>query len=80
VLQTLDAPAGNISVWVANIRALQRPAAVALVLAAFLVCVNLAARGEPLPPNLLDSVTQYAQMVTFYLFGDRSYSYLKTGK
>lgn len=73
-LSTLDAPPGNVSVWVANIRALQRPVAVLLVIGGYLYALSAA---KQLPAGTLDSLSQYAQMVTFYLFGDRSYTYLK---
>ena len=73
-LAQLDAPPGNVSVWVANIRALQRPVAVMLVISGYLFALSAA---KQLPAGTLDSLSQYAQMVTFYLFGDRSYTYLK---
>lgn len=72
-LALLDTP-GGVHAWVADIRALQRPAAVLLVLVAYLYTLYA---GSHLPAATLDSVAQYAQMVTFYLFGDRSYAYLK---
>lgn len=67
--------AGNVSQWVANIRALQRPVVVALVLLAYLVSLCGGA-----PESAIEGVSQYAAMVTFYLFGDRSYAYFKKGK
>jgi len=70
----LDTPTGQVSIWVANIRALQRPIAVGLVLAGYLYSL---AYANQLPQATLDGIAQYAQMVTFYLFGDRSYMYLK---
>lgn len=76
-LATLDTPAGNVSQWVANIRAMQRPVAVMLVISGYLAAL---AYANKLPAGALDSLSQYAQMVTFYLFGDRSYAYLKGGK
>lgn len=77
VVAQLDAPASNISVWVANIRALQRPTAVLLILGGYLYCLH---QARLLPAGVLDTMAQYAEMVTFYLFGDRSYSYLKSGR
>jgi hypothetical protein len=73
-LAKLDSPPGNVSQWVANIRALQRPVAVVLVIGGYLAAL---AYAKQLPPATLDGLSQYAQMVTFYLFGDRSYTYLK---
>ena len=67
--------AGDISQWVANIRALQRPVASIGIIAGYLVAVITGADAEV----TLD-LSQYAQMVTFYLFGDRTYSYFKKGK
>lgn len=73
-LAELDRPAGNVSQWVADVRAMQRPAAVVIVLGAYVVGVSAWAE---LPAGLLDQLGVYAQMVTFYLFGDRSYAYLR---
>jgi hypothetical protein len=73
-LAQLDAPTGPVSLWVGNIRAMQRPVAVALVLLAYLYVLQA---GDAVAHGTLDSVAQYAQMVTFYLFGDRSYLYLR---
>ena len=67
--------AGNVSQWVANIRALQRPVASGLIICGYLVAVTISA-----PEDVVLQLGQYAQMVTFYLFGDRSYSYFKKGK
>ena len=66
--------AGNISQWVANIRALQRPVAIVGIIAGYLVAVMTNA-----DPDVTLDLSQYAQMVTFYLFGDRTYSYFKKG-
>ena len=73
-LASLDTPAGTVSVWVANVRAMQRPIACALVIGAYIVAVNSA---KTLPAGALDTLGTYAQMVTFYLFGDRSYAAFK---
>lgn len=73
-LAALDQPSGNVSQWVANIRALQRPLAVVLIIVGYLYGLYAA---DHLPPATLEGLSQYAQMVTFYLFGDRSYMYLK---
>lgn len=73
-LAEIDA-AGNVSQWVANIRAMQRPVAVALIILAYLVAV---CGGTP--DSAIEGISQYAAMVTFYLFGDRSYAHMKRGK
>lgn len=76
-LAQLDAPGGNVSQWVANFRAMQRPVACVLVIGAYIVAVGFA---NQVPADALTTLAAYAQMVTFYLFGDRSYAYFKTGK
>lgn len=72
-LAKLDEP-GNVHMWVADLRALQRPIATILIILAYLYCLSAA---NALPVGVVESVAQYAQMVTFYLFGDRSYMYLR---
>jgi hypothetical protein len=67
--------AGNVSPWVANVRALQRPVASGLIISGYLVAVTISA-----PEEVVLQMGQYAQMVTFYLFGDRSYGHFKRGK
>lgn len=74
-LAQLDAPGANVSPWVADVRAMQRPVACLAVIAAYVFAVF-----NTVPPDTLAGLGVYAQMVTFYLFGDRSYSYFKTGK
>lgn len=76
-LAQLDVPTGSISLWVADVRALQRPVACLLVIGGYIVAVH--ASGK-LPAGVLDSLGSYAQMVTFYLFGDRSYAALKANR
>lgn len=67
VLAQLDA-AGNISPWVANLRAMQRPALATWILAAY-VAVLLGAGDAA--ASTVDQLQQLAGMVVFYLFGDR---------
>lgn len=76
VLQQLDA-AGNVSAWVANLRALQRPALATWILVAYIAA--LLGLGDP-QASTVDQLAQLAGMVTFYLFGDRTYSAMKGGK
>ena len=73
-LAELDA-AGNVSQWVANVRAMQRPTAVALIILAYLLAI---CGGTP--ESAIEGISQFAAMVTFYLFGDRGYAYMKRGK
>jgi len=73
-LAALDEVKGQISIWVANIRALQRPFAVFFVLLAYAVFVLMGA-----PPEVQAQVASFAQMAVFYLFGERGYRYMKKG-
>lgn len=73
----LDSPTGQVSPWVANIRALQRPVAAAAIILGYLVAVTA---GGAVPDDITGQLGSYAQMVTFYLFGDRSYMYLRNAK
>lgn len=70
----MDAPAGNVSQWVANVRALQRPVAAAAIILGYIIAATAL---TDLPADLVAGLGTYAEMVTFYLFGDRSYAYLK---
>lgn len=66
---------GDTYMWVEAVRKLQRPVAVALIISAY-VAAALFSDNQA----MIDGLSVYAQMVTFYLFGDRSYAYLKKGK
>lgn len=73
-LADLDKPAGNISPWVANLRASSR------YIAAFMVILNgcgQAAWGSD-PATVALSITM-AESGFFFLFGDRVYLHLKRG-
>ncbi|WP_102796768.1 hypothetical protein [Bowmanella denitrificans] len=63
---------GNVSLWVANIRALQRPVIGLSVITGYVVAVNTGAS-----PETQIQLGQYASMVTFYLFGDRTWQYIR---
>jgi hypothetical protein len=63
------------SQWVVNARAMQRPVAVLLITIAWFVVV-----AGNYPPAVIDLVSNLASSVVFYLFGDRTYMYLKRGK
>ena len=71
-LAKIDSAAGNVSAWVNNARALQRPVAVVLIISGYLGSIVLMSDGA-----VIDNLASYANMVTFYLFGDRSYMYIK---
>lgn len=64
----LDKPAGPVSQWVNNVRAMQRPPVVFMVLGAWVLCaVGIVAT---LPENF-KLVSDMAGAIFFYLFGDR---------
>jgi len=73
-LAQIDA-VGNVSQWVANLRALQRPVVSFLIINGYILSVFTLKDVV-----LIDQMATYAQMVTFYLFGDRTYMYFKKGK
>lgn len=74
-LSAIDAVSGT-SQWVSDVRGIQRPAAVAIILLTYTVCV--------LNPNVLqetlDLVANLASSAMFYLFGDRTLMYLNARK
>jgi len=72
----LDAPAGEIYKWAATARALQRPALSTLIIAAYAGTILWGQASQ----DTLDTLGSYAQMVTFYLFGDRAYNWVKRGR
>jgi hypothetical protein len=73
-LAALDAPSGDSYKWVNAVRSLQRPVVSGAIILGYLAaCYGL---GSP-TQDTLDTLGQYASMVTFYLFGDRTYSYMK---
>lgn len=74
-LAALDSPAGNVSVWVNNVRAMQRPPVVYAVTLAWLI----GAFGF-MPEQNFVMVSNIAATVFFYLFGDRTNLYFKRGR
>jgi len=71
----LDSPTGTVHTWVADLRALQRPAIATMIIVAYITAISISA-----PADTVASLADYVQMVTFYLFGDRAYSYRKAGR
>lgn len=67
--------AEGVSTWVANVRALQRPVVSLCIISGYVAAVMFVDDND-----IVNGLGGYAQMVTFYLFGDRTYSYLKKGK
>lgn len=70
-LAEIDSAAPNVHAWVNDVRALQRPIATALIIGGYLSTFWFTAE-----PAVTESLGTYAQMVTFYLFGDRTYMYM----
>lgn len=71
-LAEVDAAASNVHAWVNDVRALQRPVAAFLIIGGYVSAFAFSADA-----GLIDNLGTYAQMVTFYLFGDRTYMYMK---
>lgn len=67
-LAQLDQVGANVDAWVNDVRALQRPVAVVMCIAGFIM----------FPMSTFWS--GLASAAVFYLFGDRTYMYLKGGK
>ena len=74
-LAQIDSAASNVHAWVNDVRALQRPVAAAMIIGGYLASFWLAT-----DQGITENHGTYAQMVTFYLFGDRSYMYMRKGR
>lgn len=74
-LAEIDAAGPNVSTWVNNIRALQRPVASGLIITGYLSTFYIQADGA-----IVENLGQYALMVTFYLFGERGYMHMKKSR
>lgn len=70
-LAKIDSAEGT-SQWVSNVRAMQRPAVSFVVIIAYVGSFMVTEDAV-----IIEGIGQYAQMVTFYLFGDRTYMYMK---
>lgn len=70
-LAKLDA-AGEVHTWVNDVRALQRPVAVVLVISAWIYTTAVGAS-----PGVQELTANLASSVIFYLFGDRTYTSLR---
>ena len=73
-LSKIDSAQG-VSQWVSNVRAMQRPVVSGVIIFAYVGAIGLSKDVE-----MVNSLGVYAQMVTFYLFGDRTYMYMKKGR
>ena len=74
-LAEIDAAAANVHAWVNDVRALQRPIAGFLIIGGYIGSFAFNADAQT-----INSLGTYAQMVTFYLFGDRTYMYMRGNK
>lgn len=74
-LAELDKPSGNISQWVADLRASFRYIAAGIIILAAVVTLFVPTRVE-----LVDIVWQAAGSVWAFIFGGRAYQYIKRGK
>lgn len=75
-LAQLDTPTGTVYTWVSSFRAMQRPALSTLIILGYFAAVFTSQASQ----ETLDMMGSYAQMITFYLFGDRAYNYMKKGR
>lgn len=73
-LAALDVTPPNVHAWVADIRALQRPALATWILVAYITAMMIDA-----PPSTVDKLGDYAAMVVFYLFGSVGYQSMRHG-
>ena len=77
----LDQPAANISTWVADLRASFRYiAAGIIILAGAFIAVYDALVPLTVAPAAYETMTQLMGSVFAFLFGDRVYIHLKSGK
>ena len=67
-----DGVSGPVSLWVNNIRALQRPAVALLVILAWATTLYM-----EVSPDLSTMAANLASSVAFYLFGDRTLMYAR---
>lgn len=73
-LAELDKGEGGASQWVVNVRQLQRPVALLLVIGAWLASIIMQADD-----SVVRMTSDLASAGVFYLFGDRTLMYLKRG-
>jgi hypothetical protein len=79
-LAQLDQPAGNISRWVADLRASARYIAVFVILGGYGVLATIDALYKPVTSGVLEQWAMLAQSAVFFLLGDRVNMALKSGK
>lgn len=72
----LDKPSGNISQWVADLRASFRYIAAGLIIIAAIGTIYY----PPADPAVTDLAWSAARSAWSFIFGDRMYNYIKNGK
>lgn len=77
-LSRLDQVQGEVSLWVSNIRALQRPVASTVIVISWLGL--MAYHGGTDPDTVINISSNLASAVIFYLFGDRTYMHFKRNR
>lgn len=68
----IDTPAGNVSSWVNNVRALMRPVSAGIILLAYFATFLFATNA-----GLATNAANLAASVVFYLFGDRTVMHIR---
>ena len=76
----LDAPAGDISKWVADLRASFRYLAAALIIIGTFVAIGAKGFGVAIEDSVIDVLLQMSGSVFSFLFGDRMYLSLRGKK
>ena len=75
-LAKMDSPNGQTSVWVNNLKVLQRVTVVYITITAWIVATFLVTMPDP----RYKLISDLAGSIFFYLFGDRTNFYLKQGR
>lgn len=75
-IASLDAPAGQVSLWVSNLRASMRYLSAALILGVWAL-VAIISIWVPVADEIVQWIGTMASSVMFFLFGDRVYMNLK---
>ena len=76
-LAELDRPAGDISRWVADLRASFRYLAAGIIILATVLAIFAQGAGLPIDITVLDALLQLSGSVFSFIFGDRLYFHLK---
>jgi hypothetical protein len=80
-LAELDKPAGDISRWVADLRASFRYVAAGCIIISTFGLIGLEAlQAADVPDDVMATMLEMAGSVFSFMFGDRVYSHLKAGR